>query len=377
MRTLLTKGAIVTVAAVLSIAATGAAPAVSSSGDVPALPKPTGPHVVGMTVLHLVDDTRPDPWVAKVGKRELMVSLWYPAKAPTGRRALYMTPVESELLLKGQQITGVPLDMLSRTRTNAFVDAEPHGRGLPLVVLSPGFTMPRGWLTSLSEELASKGYVVAAVDHTYESYGTSLPGGRTATCAACDSARSPGFGAKATKGRAADVSFVLDRLTGSSPAWKSAKVIDPARIGMVGYSMGGSSAQWTMLNDSRVRAGVNMDGPFFVPIPKKFSRPFLMMGAEKVREPGGQDTSWDRDWRRMTGWKRWLTLAGSDHGSFTDFPMLTEQDTPASAGALPGARGVEIIRKYTSAFLDQHLRQRRQPLLDGPSPRYPEAVFHH
>ncbi len=40
---------------------------------------------------------------------------------------------------------------------------------LPLIVLSPGFTMPRSTLTALAEDLASHGYVVAGVDHTYES----------------------------------------------------------------------------------------------------------------------------------------------------------------------------------------------------------------
>lgn len=73
-----------------------------------------------------------------------------------------MTATESELLLDEGGITGVPLDVLSTTRTNAFADARPagHTRGLPLVVLSPGFTKPRTTLATLAEDLASHGYVV-------------------------------------------------------------------------------------------------------------------------------------------------------------------------------------------------------------------------
>ncbi|MFF5208682.1 alpha/beta hydrolase family protein [Streptosporangium sp. NPDC000396] len=339
-----------------------------------ALPRPTGPNPVGMTTLHLVDDSRPDPWVAEEKSRQLMVSLWYPARTSHGRRAPYMTTRESELLLKGQGVDGVPPAVLSGTRTNAVVDAKPlgHEHGLPLVVLSPGFSAPRGSLTALAEDLASRGYVVAGIDHTHESYGTTLPDGRTVTCVPCGSETSPGVSEKVTRGRAADVSFVLDRLTGPKPAWKGARLIDPSRIAMAGHSIGGNSAPWAMLADSRVRAGINMDGTFFIPLPRKgLSRPFLLIGAGK----GPTDPTWKRDWSRMTGWKRWLTVDGADHGSFTDFPLLTEQLSAGAGGSLSGRRAVEITRKYVGAFFDLHLRKKSQPLLERPSKRYPEVGF--
>ncbi|MFE9844157.1 hypothetical protein [Streptomyces goshikiensis] len=52
-------------------------------------------------------------------------------------------------------------------------------------------TMPRSTLTTLAEELASRGRVVAAVDHAYESDGTLFPGGRTLSCKAGSPARAP------------------------------------------------------------------------------------------------------------------------------------------------------------------------------------------
>src|ERR1700756_2436457 len=111
----------------------------------PYLPEPTGPRPVGTTSLWLTDTSRPDPWAVGVTVRELMVSLWYPAATPDGRRARYMTPAESELQLTSRDITGVPPDVLSTVRTHAAVDATPAGpaRALPLAVLSPGFTSPR------------------------------------------------------------------------------------------------------------------------------------------------------------------------------------------------------------------------------------------
>ncbi|MGJ5946362.1 hypothetical protein [Streptomyces neyagawaensis] len=42
---------------------------------------------------------------------------------------------------------------------------------------------------------------------------------------------------------------------------------------------------------------------------------------------------------------------------------------------LPAARISQITRRYTGAFFDLHLRHRPQPLLDQPSPQYPEVGF--
>ena len=174
-----------------------------------------------------------------------MISLWYPATPSDGRRAQYMTPAESEFQLTSRGITGVPPDTLSRVRTNAVSDATPAGRqrSLPLVVLSPGFTNSRSVVTALAEDLASHGYVVAGIDHTYESFATAFPDGRIATCLArLARRRDAGFWEKIVAGRAADVSFVLIELTGAHPAWPGAALIDRSRIAMAGHSIGGAAA---------------------------------------------------------------------------------------------------------------------------------------
>ena len=358
-----------------------AADALAAQGHTPYLPEPTGPCPVGTTSLWLTDTSRPDPWAVGVSARELMVSLWYPAATPDGRRARYMTPAESELQLTNRGITGVPPDALSTVRTNAADGAEPAGlqHGLPLVVLSPGFTNPRSTLTALAEDLASHGYVVAGIDHTYESYATAFPDGRVTTCLARE-ARQRGFWEKekVAAGRAADVSFVLGELTCGSPAWPGAALIDPSRIAMAGHSLGGAAAIAAMLADSRIRAGLDMDGATAAPIPDHgLSRPFLFLGKRSNYTPGGEGavTTWERDWELLTGWKRWLLVAGAVHASFTDLALLADQTGLDIEAALSGARSLAITRAYVRAFFDQHLRGTPQALLDQPSPRYPEVRF--
>ncbi|MFF5479213.1 alpha/beta hydrolase family protein [Streptomyces sp. NPDC012935] len=338
------------------------------------LPRPTGPHAVGRSTLHLVDHDRPDPWVPSAGARRLMVSMYYPARPGTGGpTAPYMTPEEARLLLELRvPDAGVPPEAISGVRTWAHTQARPaHGR-FPLVVLSPGFTFPRATLTGLAEDLAGRGYVVALVDHPYESAGTTLPDGQTLPCAICDESPSIG-GSTVAESRAQDVSFVLDRLTGRHPAWRYARVIDAKRIGMAGHSIGGNAAAATMAADARVRAGVNMDGTFFSPVPAGGldGRPFLMIGAEN-RPP--LDTTWDETWVELDGWKRWLTFAVADHGSFTDVPLLAELIGVPDTAPLPYGRSLALTRAYVAAFFDLHLKGVPQPVLDGPSPANPEVT---
>ncbi|WP_043615195.1 alpha/beta hydrolase family protein [Nonomuraea candida] len=376
-------------AAVAAAAPSPAAASAPAASDVRfAIPRPTGQDEVGRDTLHLVDAGRRDPWVPSAGARELMVSMYYPARAG-GSAAPYMTLDEARLLLKGQRLDSLfKAEQLASVRTNARLRARPAGGRHPLVVLSPGFTLNRATLTTLAEELASKGYVVALVDHAYESFGTSFPGGRTLTCVACETVeRAPSdeaekkLMAKAAVNRAADVSFVIDRLTRparSAPAWKHWNLIDPRRIGAAGHSLGGNAAASAMAADRRVRAGVNMDGSFFAPVPESGlgKRPFLMLGTKAQHSPGSDDTTWQRDWRRLDGWKRWLTVAGSGHFTFIDLPVLGAQAGITDPSApLPGKRSREITTSYVGAFFDRHLRGEHRPLLDGPSTANPEVTF--
>ena len=373
----------------------------ADAGDVPGhrhppyLPEPTGPCPVGTASLWLTDTSRPDPWAAGVSARELMVSLWYPAAPTDGRPAQYMTPAESELQLTSRGIAGVPSDALSTVRANAVSGATPSGRerSLPLIVLSPGFTSPRSTLTALAEDLASHGYVAAGIDHTYESHATAFPDGRVTTCLARQARQRGGeFWEKMATGRAADVSFVLSELTGAHPAWEGAGLIDPSRMAMAGHSAGGAAAIAALLADSRILAGIDMDGATHAWIPDDgLARPFLFLGKQSNYTPGsggavtpgtrewklrrGAVITWERDWELLTGWKRWLVVAGAVHASFTDLGLLADQFGIDIGAGIPGARSLDITRAYVLAFFDQHLRGRPQALLDQPSPHYREVTF--
>ncbi|MCG5220471.1 alpha/beta hydrolase [Streptosporangium soli] len=343
----------------------------------PVLPAPTGDRAVGRSVLHLVDSSRPDPWVAERKARELMVSVWYPARRAVGRPAPYLTPQESALIIQSvPELKDVPPGTLAKTKSYARVDAPALKRkgGWPLVVLSPGMTMPRATMTSLAEEFVSRGYLVAGIEHTYESIGTTFPDGRTVTFEAGKGGQTPELGAKVARVRAADTTFVLDQLE-RRKHWN--RLIDETKVAMVGHSVGGQSAAQLLAVSDRVKAVVNLDGSYNPTTPAKpVEKPFMMIGNPR-QEPnaGGEPKSWDLFWPHVTGdWKRWLTVTGAEHTSFVDYAVLQPQLGLPKA-PIDGERSIKITRDYVTAFLDLHLKGERRPLLDKPSAEYPEVKF--
>ncbi|MFB4293187.1 alpha/beta hydrolase family protein [Nonomuraea sp. ATR24] len=353
------------------------APPAAAAAPVTSLPAPTGDHRVGKQDLHLVDTSRPDPWVPTAKARELMVSLWYPARAGGGKPSRYLTPKESELLIRSEpRLKDVPPGTLAETPTHSRTGAPALKRkgGWPLVVMSPGMTMPRATLTSLAEEFASRGYLVAGIEHTYESLATTFPDGRTTTFEAGKAGQTEETGRKVARVRAADTEFVLRRLE-ADKRWN--RLIDEKRIAMVGHSVGGQSAAHLLSGSRRVRAAVNLDGTYNPKTPAEpLDKPFMMIGNPRHQpDSGGRDGSWDQFWPHVkSDWKRWLTVTGAEHMSFVDYGVLLPQ-LGLPEFPIDGERGIAITRAYVTAFLDTHLKGRHRPLLDRPSADYPEVRF--
>ncbi|MFC4629970.1 alpha/beta hydrolase family protein [Promicromonospora alba] len=358
-----------------SAVASSAVATATSSDETPALslPAPTGQYPVGMTPVHLVDEDRADPWRPE-RRRELMVSVWYPA-VPYGEPTPYTTDAVSAAIVATANLP-VPSDILTTVETHSYDRAPALPGRRSLVVLSPGAGLSRESLTSLAEDLASRGYVVAGVDHTYEARAIEFPDGRVAPCLLCERENSAEVGAWVTRGRALDIDFVLDELT-NGRLWRHGPTVDARHIAVVGHSIGGASAAAAIVDDRRVDAGVNMDGTFQVDFPESgMDRPFLMLGSAS-HEPGASDgTDWPDNRARLGATGLWLQVPTANHGSFTDQLMFLDQlGVPVPGGFVGGARGVEITNAYVGAFLDRHLRGRAAPLLDGPVAEYPEVEF--
>lgn len=314
--------------------------------------KPTGGYPIGLRTMALTDSSRADHWRPDE-RRKLMISLWYPA-IPVGEPGRYMTLAESAATIKAY---GLPDDTLYRLRTHSRANAPalPSARGWPLIVLSPGAGNSRTTMTTLAEQLASEGFVVAAIDHAYEAYNVEFPDGRLLSCLACTATGTPW--PAAIENRAVDVTFVLDSLlTQGSPR------IDDSRIGMAGHSAGGSAAALAMAADRRIKAAVDLDGPFFRPV--ALDRPFALLTSPVGEEEFG--AGWDENWPRLTGWKERRFLPETGHSSSTDTGYLITEaglkdKVPATSwqrlyGSIDPAGGLEFFRGQLTDFFQKKVR---------------------
>lgn len=153
--------------------------------------------------------------------RPLKIEIWYPAVIPAGSR---------ERVIYESGMPGTPAADAPKTFRipgQALRDAAPvNGERFPLVIVSHGYPGSRTFLTYLTENLASKGYVVAAIDHTDSVFGAQAAFASTLL------------------NRAADQWFTIDALSARSLAAGDFLngLLDASRVAIVGYSMGGYGA---------------------------------------------------------------------------------------------------------------------------------------
>lgn len=152
---------------------------------VPRIPVPTGAHGVGITDFTVRWEDREESLTsAPSDVREIVVRAWYPTDGDPGAVGEpYMTDLESEAFI--DTIGGVSPggDLLYRhvhlAKTHGHRDAPLASQEEPFPVLafSHGYTGFLGQNTPLMEELASHGYIVFSIAHTWD--GSSVfPDGR-------------------------------------------------------------------------------------------------------------------------------------------------------------------------------------------------------
>ncbi|WP_229693356.1 alpha/beta hydrolase family protein [Lentzea pudingi] len=348
-------------------------PATMWAFPVPVFPEPTGGFAVGTRVLQWTDPDRPETFTADPqDQRTVVAQLWYPARHSSvdRPRAQYLGRTEdeartvSEALARGVGLPGFLLDGVPQARAHAIPDAPVAGEGerFPIVLFSPGSGGVRTQNTAWAEELASHGYVVAALDHPYDSAAVVLDDGRTITTATVstgDRDEDEKLAHDWTAIRAADLRFVLTRLDGldrGDGADPLAGRLDTERVAATGHSMGGAAALQTARQDHRIDAVINLDGYPGGPLSPDLGQPTLALT---------QAITPDTDPRypprltevlsRGTATNYRLTIPGAAHLTFMDGALYLPP-VPSIVGSLGRDESPRVVAAATLAFLDSVLR---------------------
>jgi predicted dienelactone hydrolase len=217
-----------------------------------------GPYEIGTRPVTLVNPDQldvlaldpssdaPDP--LPTYDRPLPVQIWYPSyPGATGSKALrvFLRDAQTEINLYGRAtLWAAPV-----------INAGPF----PLVIVSHGYPGNRFLMSHLAENLASKGYIVASIDHTDSTYRTQAAFGST------------------LRNRSLDQIFVLNEMArqNDDPASFLYGLVNTDNSAIIGYSMGGYGAVIT------AGGGVTEASVQF-----SFSTPFDQLGIHQ----SGSDT---------------------------------------------------------------------------------------
>jgi dienelactone hydrolase len=351
------------------------------------LPAPTGPYEVGRTEFDWVDTSRPDP-NSTSEHRQIAVWLWYPASPKSGAEAAEWMPGKwGELLLpyyfrkrKSSAATLPELEAalkrypISTIRTHAYPDApiaDGKEKPFPVLLFEPGFGALPFFYSSLIEDLASHGYVVAGTIPTYYTHYNVFSDGRVS-----DTFNSAGANSSLPVWTG-DLIFTLNRLENLSSDTDSRfhGRLDFMRIGAFGHSFGGAASVQMAKDDPRVRAVLDLDGTLTGDVVENGpSKPFLMLD-----HPHPGETNYHRDAVVLRDAKPGfrLILAGSQHSFSADWGFLPfiPDARKAEMGTIDPARALTITKAYVGAFFGEYLNGKESPLMSGPSAEYPEITF--
>jgi dienelactone hydrolase len=341
-----------------------------AQNQIASVPYTTGTSRVGTRVVHFVDANRPDPYLANSAQRELLVRFWYPATV--GKTC---TPAEYTSAGVWNYLAQIAKVAPFKVKTNSCQDAPVAAGSHPVVVFTHGYTGTFTDYTFLFEDLASRGYVVASVNHTYEATAAQFPDGRVVkSLVGTHFGPSLQLDTKTTSfavaARIADLKSALDELqrmnAGRSGAF--AGKLDLSRVALAGHSLGGMTALLGMEMEPRFKAALSIDGITPGALFGTTSKPTLMLFAG--RDPWDQDTC--RAWTKLQGPRLALSFEGSEHLTPSDAVWLAKG--AVQTGSVGMEKTVEAIRNYIAVFLDANLNGNAPDrLLNGPSPDYPDV----
>jgi predicted dienelactone hydrolase len=334
------------------------------------LPAPGGPHPVGRVITAV-------PAGDRSGEPDRAVWLWYPADgARAGTPAEYV-PEGWYGSLPPVLGLGWLVQDVHAVRAHAVEGAPVAPGPLPVVLLLPGFESAPWMYTSIGEELASHGYVVALL--VPPTTPARVVHGERRTSAAA-SGPSPAEADAIAARQATDLHALLDALPEVDPVGGR---VDASRAVFAGHSLGGTAAVLACGADVRCAGAVDLDGP----LPAGGgAKPVLLVGSDAgcaVVDPCAAEglpddrVRWMRE-RRAAASPRWvLTITGAGHNGFGDAghyfvaPPLTGS---VGTGTIAPERMTAVQAAVLTTVADHLLRGAPDTLLRSGSPELPELV---
>lgn len=352
---------------------------------VPKIATPNGPYKVGTSIFEMLDESRQEIYSGKEEPRRFLVQVWYPADVTAqDERALWMSNADiyAPAIATYIDLPSFFLNHLELVEMPAYKDAQIVNAdgAFPVILFSHGWNGFNAQNTGQAIELASHGYVVVGIQHTYGAVITVFPDGTVAPnnpSALPEDDNDPNYEEVArvlVDQWAGDMSFVLNQLSDWNNEADNSyfQTLDMERVGVYGHSTGGGAAIQFCGTDPRCKAVLGMD-PFMRPVsaevieggvPQPSFFMFSQNWADQVDSKNNQ--LFNTFYPALSENLGVIVISGTKHFDFSDLPLLSPIAPQLGLkGPLKGSRVTEIIDSYLLDFFEMTLNDKPSKLFDG------------
>lgn len=352
------------------------------------LAPPTGPFTVGTTDIYLELDREETITADKTDTRRFMVKAWYPSKEIGQEKDFYVDQAGRNGFARKYGLSPFMLNYFDKIDTHVYRDISIANESFPILIFSHGYNSKANGYYALLSEIVSQGYIVFAINHTYESTGTTFSDGTLnyfdyAYAGQIESgtwedvlpaieafesrlsfeerhptvqkALTSYFVRGIVERWAEDIVDVVDQLATWNDSGFFKGKLDVSKVGVFGHSRGGGAAGEALLIDRRIRAGANLDGVQWGQIVDTvFQKPFLFLSADWPADH--QDLNQHAYINKSTSFFYKGTILQSGHSNFMDIPFIVPLQALNQAGDIDPNLAIEIASKTVSSFFDKHLK---------------------
>jgi dienelactone hydrolase len=326
-----------------------------------------------------------------------MIQVWYPSEtSPSDTRAPWVANANifSPAIATYIDMPSFFLDHLALVKMPAYRESKiaSSNTAYPVILFSHGWNGFNAQNSGQAVQLASHGYIVIGIQHTYGAVITVFPDGTVAKnnpSALPNGAPTEEYEAAAhilSDQWAGDLGFALDFMQSQNADAASPfyGILDLSHIGVYGHSTGGGAGIEFCGTDSRCTAVLGMD-PFMRPvsyevIEKGLSQPSFFMFSQRWAD--------DVDSRNNQLFKEFIPnvkqsfgvimIQGTAHYDFTDIPLLSPLASQLGLkGPIRGKQVITIVNDYLLSFFDMTLKGERTNLFDEQSKKYGEVRTNH
>ena len=338
------------------------------------IPAPEGEFSIGTFTFDLTDPDRVEMYGDSAGTlRRIRVQVWYPSDDVSGYNQEFWLQDGIKLsrsLAKEMRLPFFLLDHTADVLSNAYFEAPISGKkdSYPLIILSHGWMGFRNLHNDFAELLASNGFIVMGIDHTYGAQMTVFSDGFAAEIdknALPNRDSTPNFlnyAEQLVLTYAGDIKLVLDALE-SINSGNFSKIIngnlDLSQVGLMGHSTGGGANVSVALADDRVKALFAMDA-WVEPLgmenmTKGLSIPALFLRSEQWE--GGLNDDYLISLVENSDIAQIIQIEGTTHIDFTMSAMFSSlTGIIGFTGELDREVSASIQHEYVLEFFNNSLK---------------------